>query len=308
MKSNKANWLFLTVILVHIGVVVLLSVAGERITFSIIMNFLLSEAIIIVPALLFLLPMKGRFNEALGFHKIRISTVLMIILFTFLIMPLVTVLNAVSLFFTDNTVASMQGDIVGVPFVVMWLLIGVYGPFCEEFVFRGILYSGYKKSGRVVGAILMSSLAFGLMHMNLNQALYAFGIGILLAMLVEVTGSLWASTFCHMVFNSIQVCFMFASEWLMDHLYGGAVEDVQAELTNESLMAAMSVYLLIAAVTTPIAICVLAWMAKNENRVEIIRNLRTERGERGEYLISIPFIVAIVLCFGYISLEFILFR
>ncbi len=302
MKSKKVNWLFLVIILVHIAVVMLLHWAGNRISFSIIANFLLSEAIIIGPAILFLLPMKGRFNEALGFHKIRISTCFMIVLFTLLIMPLVTVLNAVSMFFTDNAVAAMQDDIVGVPLVVMWLLIGVYGPFCEEFVFRGILYSGYKRTGKMIGAVLLSALTFGLMHMNFNQALYAFAIGVLLAMLVEVTGSLWASTLCHMIFNSMQVCLMFFSDWMLDTFYGGTMP--QTEISNVELMAAMSVYLVIAAVTTPIAICVLAWMAKNENRVEIIRGLSTRKEEQGEYLISIPLIVGIMLCLGFISIEF----
>lgn len=302
MKSKKVNWLFLVIILVHIAVVMLLHWAGNRISFSIIANFLLSEAIIIGPAILFLLPMKGRFNEALGFHKIRISTCFMIVLFTLLIMPLVTVLNALSMFFTDNAVAAMQDDIVGVPLVVMWLLIGVYGPFCEEFVFRGILYSGYKRTGKMIGAVLLSALTFGLMHMNFNQALYAFAIGVLLAMLVEVTGSLWASTLCHMIFNSMQVCLMFFSDWMLDTFYGGTMP--QTEISNVELMAAMSVYLVIAAVTTPIAICVLAWMAKNENRVEIIRGLSTRKEEQGEYLISIPLIVGIMLCLGFISIEF----
>lgn len=302
MKSKKVNWLFLVIILVHIAVVMLLHWAGNRISFSIIANFLLSEAIIIGPAILFLLPMKGRFNEALGFHKIRISTCFMIVLFTLLIMPLVTVLNAVSMFFTDNAVAAMQDDIVGVPLVVMWLLIGVYGPFCEEFVFRGILYSGYKRTGKMIGAVLLSALTFGLMHMNFNQALYAFAIGVLLAMLVEVTGSLWASTLCHMIFNSMQVCLMFFSDWMLETFYGGTMP--QTEISNVELMAAMSVYLVIAAVTTPIAICVLAWMAKNENRLEIIRGLSTRKEEQGEYLISIPLIVGIMLCLGFISIEF----
>ncbi len=304
MKSKKANWLFLVIILVHIAVVTLLYWAGDRITFSIIANFLLSEAIIIGPAILFLLPMKGRVNEALGFHKIRISTCFMIVLFTILVMPLVTVLNALSLFFTDNAVAAMQDDIVGVPLGVMWFLIGIYGPFCEEFVFRGVLYTGYKRTGKVIGAVLLSSLTFGLMHMNFNQALYAFAIGLLLAMLVEVTGSLWASTLCHMIFNSLQVCLMFFSDWLVDTFYGGTLP--QTEISNVELMAALSVYLVIAAVTTPIAICVLAWMAKNENRVEIIRGLRIRKEGQGEYLISIPLITGIMLCLGYISLEFIL--
>ena len=306
MKSKKANWLFLVIILVHIAVVTLLVRAGDRITLDIITNCLVSEGIIIAPAILFLLPTKSRINEVLGFHRIRISTFFMIFLFTVLITPLVTVLNALSMFFTDNAVAAMQGDILGVSFPVMWLLIGVYGPFCEEFVFRGEIYGGYKKSGGVVGAILLSSLAFGLMHMNFNQAIYAFVIGILLSMLVEATGSLWASVFCHMIFNSFSVCMMFLSDWMMNTFYGGMMSDVQAEITNVELMAALSVYLVIAAVTTPIAICVLAWMVKNEKRVEIVKNLRAKRAQQGEYLISIPFIIAVVLCLGFMSLEFIL--
>lgn len=306
MKSKKANWLFLVIILVHIAVVTLLVRAGDRITLDIITNCLVSEGIIIAPAILFLLPTKSRMNEVLGFHRIRISTFFMIFLFTVLITPLVTVLNALSMFFADNAVAAMQGDILGVSFPVMWLLIGVYGPFCEEFVFRGAIYGGYKKSGGVVGAILLSSLAFGLMHMNFNQAIYAFVIGILLSMLVEATGSLWASVFCHMIFNSFSVCMMFLSDWMMNTFYGGMMSDVQAEITNVELMAALSVYLVIAAVTTPIAICVLAWMVKNEKRVEIVKNLRAQRAQQGEYLISIPFIIAVVLCLGFMSLEFIL--
>lgn len=226
MKSKKANWLFLVIILVHIAVVTLLVRAGDRITLDIITNCLVSEGIIIAPAILFLLPTKSRINEVLGFHRIRISTFFMIFLFTVLITPLVTVLNALSMFFTDNAVAAMQGDILGVSFPVMWLLIGVYGPFCEEFVFRGAIYGGYKKSGGVVGAILLSSLAFGLMHMNFNQAIYAFVIGILLSMLVEATGSLWASVFCHMIFNSFSVCMMFLSDWMMNTFYGGMMSDV----------------------------------------------------------------------------------
>ena len=99
---------------------------------------------------------------------------------------------------------------------------------------------------------------------------------------------------------------MFLSDWMVDVFYGGELGDMQETLTNESLMAAMSVYLVIAAVTTPIAVCVLAWIVKNENRVEIVRNLHRREGEAGGYLLSIPFIVALVLCLGFISLEFIL--
>lgn len=109
-----------------------------------------------------------------------------------------------------------------------------------------------------------------------------------------------------MIFNSIQVCLMFVSDWMFDTLYGGAMLEAQAEITNDSLAAAMGIYMVIAAVTTPIAVCVLAWMVKNEKREEIVRNLRSKKGEPGEYLISVPLIIAVVLCLGFMSLEFML--
>lgn len=304
MNSKKSNWLFLTIILVHLAVVVFLLLEGSRISFGILTNLIVSEGIIMAPALLFLaFAGKGR-GGILGFGKIKLSTFFMIVLFTFLIMPLVTVLNAVSMFFTENAVASMEQDITGAAFPMMLFMIGIFGPFCEEFVFRGVLYSGYKQSGSRLGAILLSALLFGLMHMNVNQAIYAFAIGILLALLVEATGSLWASMVCHMVFNSEQVCLMYLSGKILSALPGQ--EMAAAELTTESLMAALSVYLMIAAVTTPIACCVLAWIAKNEKREAALKGIWAQRGETKEYLVSVPLIIAVVLCLAYMSLEFIL--
>ncbi|MFG6334706.1 MAG: CPBP family intramembrane metalloprotease [Lachnospiraceae bacterium] len=246
MTTKRANWLFLTIILVHVGVVVLLNFAGDRIPIGIVANFFLAQAIVMAPTLLFLFAFErggrsaGRSEEGLeaygmpsavcgvnrplaaaGFHKVKITTLLMIMLCTFLIMPLVALCNAVSLFFTDNTMASMQGNIVDMPFSVMLFMIGIFGPFCEEFVFRGVFYRSYRADGAGTGigkagvqgggirAILLSALLFGLMHMNFNQALYAFVMGIFLAVLVEAAGSLWASVFCHMFFNSVEGVLMY---------------------------------------------------------------------------------------------------
>ncbi|MDE7359939.1 MAG: hypothetical protein K2N39_11030, partial [Lachnospiraceae bacterium] len=214
MTSKRANWLFLTIILVHFGVVAFLIFGGGLLPDSLVLNFLLSQGILVVPTLIFLLiferrerqpvppvpgapqmpmsgmpqapmsgapqmpmsgmpqapmsgapqmPMSGmaqvpmpdmanaprapRPLEAAAFHRVKISTLLMIALCTFLIMPLVTVLNTLTMFFTDNAVAALEGDIVSTPFPAMLFMIGIFGPFCEEFVFRGVIYRRYRRSG-----------------------------------------------------------------------------------------------------------------------------------------------------------------
>lgn len=307
MTTKKANWLFLTIILVHVGVVTILSFAGDRISIDIITNFLLSEGILMAPTLLFLFAFEKKDSrpfEAAAFHKVKISTLLMIALCTFLIMPLVVVLNTLSMLFADNAMAPLQGFIVDMPFPIMLFMIGMLAPFCEEFVFRGVIYRSYRRRERF-SAVLLSAFLFGLMHMNFNQMIYAFVIGILLALLVEAAGSLWASVFCHMFFNSVEVVLMYVSSRILGDYYRQAVSEA-TEMTTQELLAGLSVYLIIAAVTTPIAVCVVVWIAKNEGRQRALEELFARPGRRMEagYLTSVPLIVAIVLCFGYMSLEF----
>lgn len=306
MNSKRTNWLFLTIILVHFAVVAFLILMGDRIPFGIIANLVVSEGILMVPALFFMLLSGNKWNSILRFHKMKLSSALMSVLFTLLIMPLVTVLNAISMFFTENAVVAMQEEILGVTFPVMLFMIGIFGPFCEEFVFRGMVYGGYVKSGSRFWAILLSALLFGLMHMNFNQAIYAFAIGILFALLMEATDSLWAPMLCHMIFNSEQVCLMYLSTKLLGFISEPELESMQ--VTQESLIVALSGYLVIAAVTTPIAFCVLAWIAKNEGREEALKQIWVRRKEKKEYMVTVPLIIAIVLCLGYMSLEFILLR
>lgn len=342
MTTKKANWLFLTIILTHIVVVLLLSFVCYGISIDIVTNFLLSEGILMVPTLLFLLvferrnrqtvpavygapavPAVRRPFEAAAFHKVKISTLLMIALSTFLMMPLVAVLNALSMLFADNAMASLQSDVVDTPFPVMLFMIGIFGPFCEEFVFRGVIYRSYRRREEDgnsacnqdnrnggIGAILLSAFLFGLMHMNFNQMIYAFAMGIFLALLVEAAGSLWASVFCHMFFNSVEVCLMYVSSRLLSGAYEQMVSETAAELSTQDLLAALSVYLIIAAVTTPIVGCIVVWVARNEGRRKPFASLfagRRSSQKTGNmppgYLLSIPLIVAMVLCFGFMSLE-----
>lgn len=303
MNSKKTNWLFFTIIGVHFAVLLFLSIMGESISFTMLQNCIVSELIIVVPALLFLAAGRKNWNDSLGFRKVKCTTLLMTVLFTYLCMPLVTVLNAITMLFADNAVASMQDGIYEVGFPLMLLLIGIYGPFCEEFVFRGVIFRGYQKSGSTFWAIVLSSFLFGLMHLNINQAVYALVLGIFMALLVEATGSLWSSVLCHIVFNSNQVVLMFLMQKLQGASYGQLLDETQDVMNAELLLPAISVYLIIAACTTPLAVCVLVWLAGNEDRKEKLRQIWYTRKEKKEYLVSIPLILAIVVCLSYISME-----
>lgn len=305
MNSKKVNRLFLGVIILHIAVVVLLSIFSSVFTLEIVPNFIISQLIILVPAAVAVLLAKENLFRLAGFHKIKISSVFMIILFTFLTMPLTVVVNAISMLFVDNTVAAMSGDVLEIPFIIMLFIIGIFGPFNEELIFRGVIYQGYKKSGTVLQSMILSALLFSLMHMNFNQAAYAFVIGAIVILLVEATGSIWSSIIFHMIFNSEQVCMMYLYDAMVPGMEG--LEAAQGQLTTDVLIMAISVYLIIAAVTTTLAACVLVWIAKNEKREDNLRAIWTTRKNKKEKMITVPLLAAIVIALSYMSLELILF-
>ncbi|MDE7018204.1 MAG: CPBP family intramembrane metalloprotease [Lachnospiraceae bacterium] len=304
MNSKKVNWLFLCLILIDIAwlafVVIFIIALQKPFNLPIAANFILNQMFIVVPTMLFLLASKrktesGNLNEMLGFHKIKVSSFFMIILFTFLIMPMSIALNAISMLFVENTVNAISGDILQMPFLLMLFLIGIFGPFCEELVFRGAIFHGYQRSGAVIGAIIWSAVLFGLMHLNFNQAAYAVALGFMFGLLVEATGSLWSSVIAHMVFNSQQVCTMYLSEYFMP----GTYESSDNMLTQDLLLGAIGPYLIIAVIATSIAFCVLFWLAKNENREVNWRYLWKRDKEAKSAFVSAPLIVAIIISLAY---------
>ena len=274
MNSKKANRLFLSVVLMHFVLIFVLIVGSQFFSLGIVSNLLVSQLIILLPACISIFFNKKKISISdLGFRKIKISTVLLTIVYTLLCMPLVTVVNAISMLFVDNTVVAISSDILALPLPVSLLVIAMIGPFSEEFVFRGIMYNSYRKDGNARGAILLSALVFGFMHMNLNQAGYAFVIGIALAVLMIATGSIWAPIVMHFIINGQSVCMMYIAEYFMP----GSLAAESAAMTKQDLLMTIGIYSIIAAVTTVLAVCLLIFIADREGRKEELRKLLVKK-------------------------------
>lgn len=299
MNSKKANRLFLSVVLMHFVLIFILIAGSQFFSLGLVSNLLVSQLIILLPACVSLFLNKKRIcTSDLGFRKIRISTVLLTIVYTLLCMPLVTVVNAISMLFVDNTVVAISSDILALPFPISLLIIAVVGPFSEEFVFRGIMYNSYRKDGNALGAVLLSALVFGFMHMNLNQAGYAFVIGIALALLMIATGSIWAPIVMHFIINAQSVCMMYITEYFMP----GSLAEEAAAMTKEDLLMTIGIYSIIAAITTVLAICLLIFIADREGHKEELRNLLGKE-ENAKRRITPALVVALVIALIYMIIE-----
>ncbi len=304
MDYRRANRTYLYMILSTLAFAVLYSlyVLSDGRQMSLLANNLLSEAIILLPAVAGVLYSGDRLRVLVPFKPIRISSALLTLLYVFLLFPLVAFVNSLSMLFVDNTVLEITDQIFELPFWQMFLSIGIFGPLVEEFVFRGVILQTYQRTGRIIGSIVLSSVLFGVMHMNFNQCAYGAVMGIMLALLVEATGSVATSFLAHAVFNSTEVCMMYLGEEVLKFA-GDAVEG--PELQNQILMS-LGIYFVAAVVSTALAACVLVKISDIEGRLLFLKSIPSCR-KQGYKLITVPLVIAVVIAIAYMTtIEFLI--
>ncbi|MBN2043437.1 MAG: CPBP family intramembrane metalloprotease [Anaerolineales bacterium] len=96
--------------------------------------------------------------------------------------------------------------------LLMVLGIGVLAPIGEELFFRGLLFDFFRKKTGLAWGVALSSLAFGLAHFDsLAVVASSLVMGIVMAIAVARTGSIWISIFMHIFTNTGAVLTMAAA-------------------------------------------------------------------------------------------------
>ncbi len=329
MNTKRAGFLFLLVVSVSITASLGLSVGGLFFSFEIplILNLLLSQCIVLVPAVLFLAVFEKRPAELIHLKRIKTLDIPLIILFSGFLYPVIMLCNAISMTVVQNEVAAISDQVLACPWYIMLPMVGVIGPICEEFTFRGMIFGGLRRSGNVLGALVLQAVLFGLMHMNLNQMCYAIVIGIAMGLLVEATGSIVASCVMHIMINSSNVILMYVEEDLISGKNMQAGMDAAEQLASSpEMMLILAAFMAVPAlIGLAVAGCILVAIAKRNKRLEWLGYLfcngkkdDSRRAEdnmsNGEYwemlvertgMISVPLIVGMVLTVLVIILDLI---
>lgn len=305
MNHKRSNLLFFILILLDmVTVLVLTRFPQIRENSSDAVNLMRGELNIAIVAGVFALVLGLRkeitFSETFRFKKIRIVSVFSIILYAFLLLPMMTLLNAITMLFTSNAMLDASGKILNNPWYVIVIGVGVLTPFCEEMTYRGLIFGGLKKGKNTLAAVFLSALMFGLMHMNINQAVYAFAIGVFMAIACLAVDSLWGSIIIHMVIN-LQNSIIMVVE---DKFYPDIFELAKTSLTNDVLYLTISFYMVIALVCTALALALIYWVAKYEGNREAITDLFAAKGTQLQNgglkdLITAPLVVAVIICVFY---------
>lgn len=211
MLTKKVNGYFLLVFLYFLGVSFFLAPVLGMMFPSSAMATIVMQFIIFLPLLFFYFyryPVSVK--ETLSLRPIRLLDLLLCLGVTLCAMPLVSMIVLVTSVFQTNLAEASLETMMGSNFYLVLFLTAIQPAVFEELVFRGVAFRAYGHLGQKK-AVLISALLFALLHMNLQQALYAFVLGVLFAFFVGRTGSILASMVPHFFINASNWAAMYLS-------------------------------------------------------------------------------------------------
>lgn len=114
-------------------------------------------------------------------------------------------------FVNGGTVASLvnfykdfSGTTEGSGQVEIILSLIVIPAFCEEFFFRGIVFSEYRRYG-TANAVIMSALCFSMLHFSIENLFIYLFTGLLLGFVTAITRSIIPSIALHLLSNTLSI-------------------------------------------------------------------------------------------------------
>lgn len=203
-KVLKANTYFLIVMFLQLFLPIHLIFKLFNITDTKLMLFISHIVTFIFPAIIYLIVTKQSARDVLKLNKLYFKDILLIILLAFVCQPIMTFFSLISQFFFENEIGNFVTNIVESPYIVLLLLIAVLPAITEEITIRGIVLSGYEDKNIYLSCII-TGLLFGIMHLDPQQFLYATVLGVILALVVRITNSIFASILMHFLINGTSI-------------------------------------------------------------------------------------------------------
>ena len=193
-----------------------LSFVSEAANWSFFLVEITGEGVLAVVAILFCLAGRFNFQKTFSLYKLDIPTVLLCVLAgiagQFAVrFPAAFNQWVMQIFgqFPTNDLIPTPSDDAGR--LLLFLVVAVVAPLCEETLNRGFVLAGYRQMG-FGKAILFVGLLFGLFHLYPFRFAYTFLLGMVLAYLVLTTGSIFSSMSAHFGFNLLGAL----SPWIID--------------------------------------------------------------------------------------------
>lgn len=208
-KKNKKNRLGVTEVnFIALILAIIFITAGSKIqSMDFFKGILINELIfILLPGIALL--RKSDIKKVLKLNKLPPVDWLRVILITILFYPVVLLANGLFLTFLSNIIElkDFSLDMLqhnGSIFVYIFYM-GIVPCICEEVFFRGALINAYEQYGNWF-AIICSAAVFAFFHFDPQNVIAPFMLGILFAVVMEGSGSLYAAMIAHFTNNVLGI-------------------------------------------------------------------------------------------------------
>lgn len=169
-------------------------------------------------------------------------------------------------------------DVANQPLWLALFLLALSPAIVEEISMRGIILSNYR-SKPVLTTCLINGLFFGLFHMNINQFIYAFAMGVVLCFVVHVTGSIVSAMVIHFTINASSLILAKISlymEEVLTQIYPSYTQQMsEVVITTETLtMAAISLSI-ICLIAAPLSYLIMRSLIKRNHLENIFKDKLT---------------------------------
>lgn len=307
-KIEQINFVFLGTVLISLfsGFLPISELLSNRSA-----QLIVSQIILIIPAVAYMILSKKNYFQLINLKKIKLGTIALIILFTFLVMPFMTLINAISMLFAVNTTTMTISLITSKEsFFLSFLSIAFLPAVFEESVYRGLILGEYRKV-RPIAGILLSAFLFGILHGNFNQFSYAFMMGMVFALIIEATDSILSSMIMHFIINFNSVALLYYYPKLLELIGVGSeeIEEISSAamnvLNSETLGSVLATYGFPALICSILAFFVYRMIAINSGRWDKIKGYFVKFKRKDEIitpmqvqvkLLTWPLLIAIFIC------------
>jgi uncharacterized protein len=100
-------------------------------------------------------------------------------------------------------------------YIAAFVALVIIPPIAEELLFRGYLYGKLRQTSNFLVSAIMTSIIFGLVHLQWNVGIDVFILSIVLCYLREKTGTIWAGVLLHMIKNTVAFVVLFLQPHLV---------------------------------------------------------------------------------------------
>ncbi|NCB48122.1 MAG: CPBP family intramembrane metalloprotease [Clostridia bacterium] len=232
--------------------------------------------------------------EEFGFKKLS----LLPIIICFLIGILCYVLNTFVASFFSNiisflgyekspsfSVLSSSTDYSIVAFLLQVLSISILPAICEEVAHRGLLLRGLSTLG-LMQALIISSILFGLMHLNVNQFFFATVLGFMIGLTAVISKNIFPAIIIHFTNNFLSVYLVFA---YMNGWIGGNFTTLFERFLygNGSILSFFLSSVLVLGIIMLGLIVLFVWLLK-ETRIKKVKKMLSDIAEINKEYSSSP--------------------